>query len=88
MLEDELMRVRDRARQGLSLTGRQARALAEDRDAQFKMYLGSQHALSGLRPFMAEDAPEWARERVKTATNTNAGVMAEYQAFVEEVGNA
>lgn len=81
---DELSKIRYRAYNSQSLTGKQAKLLVDDRDYYLKLLLGSQNALMALRAFMADDAPEWAKKNVKAAMDTNEGIMLEYDKFVKE----
>lgn len=85
-LEQENL-IRNRARQKLSLTGNQACFLVEDRDEHFKMMLGVFNALMTLRAFMADDAPQWAKDTVKAVTDKNDVMIEEFEKFKAEHTN-
>lgn len=77
--------IRDRARKGLSLTGRQAKLLVRERDFTMQMGMGFLSSLTTLRPFMADDAPQWAKDKVKLDSDHNKMAIESAQKFMFEI---
>lgn len=71
--------------EGKGLTPNQAKALLGIRDMEFQMVMAMMHTLSLLRAFMADDAPEYAKEQVRTVMDTNTGAIEIYNQMAGEL---
>lgn len=77
--------VRDRARQGKSLTGKQAKLLIEERDETLRIGLGFFNTLMKLRAFVDKDAPAYVHADIKAVTDRNDAALASCRQLMAEL---
>ncbi len=76
---------RERARQGKSLTGRQANALLVERDFTMRIGMGFFHTLTTLRAFVDPNAPQWVKDELKKTTDYNKPALEACQKLMLEI---
>lgn len=84
-MTDEEHKIRERIRAGKTITPRQAQILLRERDFTMQIGLGFFNSLTTLRAFMSEDAPQWAKEKVKLDTDKNQAALESCQKLMFEI---